>query len=163
MLTQEILKQNFKYEPETGNFFWAKPSKNRNLIDPIKSRDKDGYFVVCFTINGIQKNYKVHRLIWIYVYGQVIHQIDHVNGVRNDNRLCNLREVTAQQNGMNKAKRESKNNLTGVYLTANKKRWVAQIAFKNKRHHLGCFDTPEEASFAYQKARTELFKEFART
>ena len=64
---------------------------------------------------------------------------------------------------MNKAKRESKNNLTGVYLTANKKRWVAQIAFKNKRHHLGCFDTPEEASFAYQKARTELFKEFART
>jgi hypothetical protein len=165
MLTQEFLKENFRYDPNTGDFYWIKHSvtKKRNLKDPINYRDYGGYIVVTFRHGGVQKTYKVHRLIWIYVHGKLTNQIDHINGIRDDNRLCNLREVTAQQNSMNKAKMPSIHNLTGVYHTANKKRWMAQIAFQNKRRHLGCFDTPEEASSAYQKAKAELFKEFART
>jgi hypothetical protein len=165
MLTQEILREHFKYDPDTGHLFWIKPSLNqrRNLIDPAGFRDKDGYLVICSNLSGIIKNYRVHRLIWVYVYGQISNQIDHINGVRNDNRLCNLREVTHQQNMMNRPKHKSSNKFRGVYASANKRRWIAQISVNSSMKYIGSFDTPEEASFAYEKVRSEMFKEFART
>lgn len=164
MLTQEILRENFRYDPETGDFFWAKADKwnRRKLSNPINYLDKDGYVVVCTSLSGKPKNYRVHRLIWMYVHGQISHEIDHINGIRNDNRLCNLREVTHQQNMMNRRAHKS-NNLRGIYRAKGKTpSWVAEIHCNGERHYLGVYKTPEEANLAYEKARVELFKEFAR-
>jgi hypothetical protein len=166
MLTQEILRENFRYEQETGDFFWAKQSrfKQRNLTKPIATLDKYGYVVVCTTLSGKSKHYKVHRLIWVYLHGQIPKQIDHINGIRNDNRLCNLREVTHQQNMMNRKQHKSKRLFRGIYKPNTKTpHWIAEITYKGVKHNLGCYKTPEEASLAYEKARIELFKEFART
>jgi len=165
MLTQKILREHFKYDPDTGHLFWIKPSLNqrRNLIDPAGFRDKDGYLVICSNLSGKIKNYRVHRLIWVYVYGQISNQIDHINGVRDDNRLCNLREVTHQQNMMNRQKHKSSNKFRGVYASPNKRRWIAQISVNSSMKYIGSFGTPEEASFAYEKVRSEIFKDFART
>lgn len=165
MLTQEILREHFRYEPETGHLFWAKPdSKNRrNLIDPIGFRDKDGYLVTCTSLGGKPKNYRVHRLVWVYVHGQITNHIDHINGIRDDNRLCNLREVTHQQNMMNRVRHKSKSAFRGIYAYGNKRGWVAQISVNGRMKHIGCYKTPEEASAAYEKVRSEMFKEFART
>lgn len=165
MLTQEILKEHFRYEAITGHFFWAKQSrfKQRNLTQPLSMCDKDGYIVVCTTLSGKSKNYRVHRLIWMYVHGQINHEIDHINGIRNDNRLCNLREVTHQQNMMNRRAHKSE-NLRGIYKAKGKTpSWAAAINCNGKRYYLGAYKTPEEANLAYEKARAELFKEFART
>jgi hypothetical protein len=165
MLTQEILREHFRYEPETGHLFWAKTNakKTRNLIDRIGFRDRDGYLVVCTNLSGKPKNYRVHRLIWIYLHGQINHEIDHINGIRDDNRLCNLREVTHQQNMMNRRAHKSE-NLRGIYKAKGKTpSWAAAINCNGKRYYLGVYKTPEEANFAYEKARAELFKEFART
>jgi len=166
MLTQEILREHFRYEPETGHFFWAKQSrfKQRNLNEPLNMRDKDGYIVVCTTLSGKSKNYRVHRLIWVYVHGQISNQIDHINGVRNDNRLCNLRELTHQQNMMNRSQHKSKSGFRGIYKANGKTdSWAAEITYKGIKHYLGVYKTPEEANLVYERKRLELFKEFART
>jgi len=163
MLTQEILRENFRYEPETGLLFWIKRLQRRNLSKPISSKNPKGYIQVCTKLSGKSKTYDIHRLIWIYVYGSIPNQIDHINGIRDDNRLCNLREVTHQQNMMNQAKRSSNKTYKGIYLSSNKKKWVAEICFNYKRKYLGTFDTPEQASEVYNNAAKEIFKEFART
>ena len=163
MLTQEILKEHFRYEPETGHFFWAKKSYRRILSRPISSKGSRGYIQVCTNLSGKIKTYDIHRLIWIYMYGQTPDEIDHINGIRDDNRLCNLRNVTHQQNMMNQAKKQLNKTFKGIYLSTNKKRWVAEICCNNQRKYLGTFDTPEEAYEAYKNAATNLFKEFART
>ena len=158
MLTQEILKENFKYDPENGELFWVKQSKfkNRDLTKAISCKDRYGYISVCTNLSGKAKNYRVHRLIWVYVYGQVDNEIDHINGLKHDNRLCNLREVTHQQNMMNKSSK-------GIYLSKNRKKWIASINCNGQRKYIGVFPTLEEASKAYKNAAKENFKEFART
>ena len=165
MLTQEILREHFRYEPETGHLFWAKSDSKhrRKLVNPIGLHDKDGYIIVCTSLSGKSKNYRVHRLIWIYVHGHIANHIDHINGVRDDNRLCNLREATHQQNMMNRVRHKSKSAFTGVYVSPNGRRWIAQISSNGSMKYIGSFGTPEEASFAYEKIRSEMFKEFART
>lgn len=164
MLTQEIIKENFKYDPDTGDFFWIKQNYGkRNLKNAISSKNSKGYIQVCTNLSGSKKIYDVHRLIWIYVYGEIKNQIDHINGIRHDNRLCNLREATHQQNMMNRKKTSKKNKFKGIYSSKNKKRWVAEICFKGQRKYLGIFDTQEEAGQVYEKAAKENFKEFART
>jgi len=166
MLTQEILRENFRYEPETGHFFWNKQNKwnRRDLTNPISCKDRYGYVVVGSILSGKFKNYRVHRLIWIYVHGQIKHEIDHINGIRNDNRLCNLREVTHQQNMMNRSRQKSKSGFRGIYKASGKTdSWAAEITYKGVRHYLGVHKTPEEANLVYERKRLELFKEFART
>lgn len=48
------------------------------------------------------KRFKAHRVVFYMHYGYMPDYIDHINGVRHDNRIENLREATLSQNGMNK-------------------------------------------------------------
>jgi hypothetical protein len=163
MLTQEILRENFRYDPNTGDLFWIKPSKGRILSKSISSKNSKGYIQVCTNLSGTKKNYEVHRVIWVYVYGEIKNQIDHINGIRHDNRLCNLRQVTPQQNTMNRKKTSKTNKFKGIYYLKNKKKWIAEICFEKQRKYLGSFNTPEEAGQAYESAAKNVFKEYMRT
>jgi len=111
-----------------------------------------------------------HRLL---MHRQIIDaprgtQVDHVNGNGLDNRRCNLRFATAQQNAANAAKPRISGCTSiykGVYLELSgqrKKRWRAGIRVDSKRIHLGSFATEAEAAVAYNKAATEHFGEYAR-
>jgi hypothetical protein len=96
------------------------------------------------------------------VYGRwPAEQIDHVNGVKGDNRIANLREATPTQNVANTlARRNNKCGKKGVVLARGK--WQAQIYPNGRQIKLGSFNSAEEAHAAYCSAARIYFGEFAR-
>ena len=150
-MTQEELKQILDYDPDTGLFRWKiKPCKNVDIGD-IAGTNRDGYIVI-----GVnRKQYRAHRLAWLYMTGSwPLNQIDHINRIKNDNRISNLREATQQKNNFNLG--GAKNNTSGykgVTWYEPSKKWKAQIGVNGKNIHLGYFIDPLEASEAYQKAK----------
>jgi hypothetical protein len=104
--------------------------------------------------------YLAHRLAWLYVTGNWPEdQIDHVNGQRNDNRFCNLREATNIQNSHNRRYAGNKSGFQGVRRENSK--WLAEIKVRYKPIRLGLFDTPEEAYVAYCEAK-QLYHSYSR-
>ena len=136
------------YNPETGVFRW-KISKSGVKSSRVSGCfDKDGYLRI--GVNGAV--YKAHRLAWLYVYGRFpMGQIDHVNGKRDDNRIDNLRECSAHQNGQNKIRiKRGASGFRGVYKSGNK--WEARISAQSRIVYLGLFATREEAFAARLEA-----------
>ena len=108
-----------------------------------------------------EKKYKViymHRIIANAPQGM---DVDHINGDKLDNRKENLRVCTRSENLHNlRGKSRSKSGLRGAYRELNRGkgcRWFSQMSVRGKMHHLGRFDTAEEAHEAYQKAHKEHY------
>lgn len=102
--------------------------------------------------------YLSHRLAWLYAFGEwPPDQIDHVNGVREDNRLCNLRKASNAENMQNqrRAKPGNKSGLLGARFNRRDGRWRSDITTSGKRVFLGQFDTAQEAHRAYLAAKAE--------
>jgi hypothetical protein len=121
MLTQDTLKELFHYDPEEGIFTRKlSTSSNARVGDIAGSKNSDGYIQIM-----INKNlYYAHRLAWLYFYGKLpIYIMDHINGIKDDNRIVNLREVTRQDNNQNKKKqvRQDPSIPTGVKFARNRK------------------------------------------
>lgn len=122
------------------------------------------------TINGINKHkqyqyirvlgtrYMAHRLAWLYVYAKwPTSDIDHINRVKHDNRIINLREVTKSENQYNRGlSTNSSTGAKGVYKT--KYGYIAQITINSKPMYLGTYTTISAASEAYVKASKERHK-----
>lgn len=156
MLTQAELKELLVYDPVTGIFTNRVTRNSRALIGAEAGKDRlDGYRDI--KIN--HKIYLTHRLAWLYVHGEwPADQIDHINGVRSDNRIDNLRVVTNKQNGENQTLRS--NNTSGhrgVTWDKVNGKWMAQIKHHGKIHHLGYFSILEEAAAAAKAMRDRLF------
>ena len=136
--------ENILYNPISGEFT-RKVGKNK-----VGSLDKDGY--LCIKVSN--KTYKAHRLAWYLHYGDwPKDQLDHINGVRDDNRIENLREVTSQQNNFNrKPNSNSTSNYKGVSWCKRDKVWVSQIVVSGKNTRLGNFRSEIEAATAYDNA-----------
>jgi len=157
-MTQELLKQMFEYRD--GNLYWKIVKTNSINIGQIAGTNHcEGYRQI--KING--KIYKEHRLIWLYHYDVLpTKQIDHINRIRNDNRIENLRLST---NSENCANRHKKNGLSskykGVYWFKENKKWQSTIKINNKTKYLGCFHEESAAAQAYNEAAIKHFGEFA--
>lgn len=98
-------------------------------------------------IRYLGKSKPEHSLIWFLHYGHwPVYQIDHKNGVRDDNSIENLRDVPQSENGKNR-KRNNNNTsgCTGVYWCNTNQAWLAQITIQDKRKHLGYFDDINDA------------------
>jgi hypothetical protein len=90
-------------------------------------------------------------------------QVDHINGNGLDNRKCNLRIVTPQQNQMNKCKQINSSSIyKGVHWETKRQKWRTQIYFKYHRYYLGYYKSEIEAAVAYNEKAKELFGEYAR-
>ena len=154
-LTAEKLRELLHYEPETG-IFTRKVSTAHNVKvgDVAGSQDRHGYLRIMVQ----SRRYKAHRLAWLYVYGEwPTDQIDHINRIRADNRIANLREVTNKQNLQNAGKSShNTSGHTGVYWYKRDSKWVAHIRHNHKLIHLGYFNTIEEA-IAARKAAEKLY------
>jgi hypothetical protein len=99
---------------------------------------------------------RLHRFVWAIRYGSAPERLDHINRDKTDNRLENLRPATHALNMTNTAERQNASGLPrGVCLMRRGKPYAAQIWRNGKKKQLGVFDTPEEASAAYEKARAE--------
>lgn len=155
-LSAERLRELLSYDTETGEFRW------RVSVGRAKAGDLAGYDhgtgYRAASVDG--RLYRLHRLAWLYVTGEwPPEHIDHVNGVRSDNRWGNLRSASNSQNMQNQRIAPSSNKSSGLLgATWDKKagRWKSLIMIRRKNIHLGYFDTPEEAHAAYLKAKAEL-------
>jgi hypothetical protein len=151
MLTHEQLLQEVSYDPKTGEFVrLVKRSANASL-GPIKGHPV-GAGYLAFSVCG--RDYYMHRLAWFFVRGSwPEHNIDHINGVRTDNRIANLRDVPQSLNMQNvrKPKAYSSTGILGV--SRFRSGYRAEIRIDGKKKHLGVFDTPEKAHEAYMAAK----------
>lgn len=150
MITQNQLKKLFSYNPETGKFTRLVTINYRAKAgDVVKAIDSQGYIGVSVE----NKRYTAHRLIWIYVYGVKPDHIDHINGIRTDNRLVNLRSVAQKENCKNLSVR--KDNASGVMGVSFFKRdgtWQVRVSRDGKYIHLGYFADKFEAICARKSA-----------
>jgi hypothetical protein len=156
MLTQEYLKSILSYDPETGVFV-----RKIKTTNSVKIGDMAGYITpygyISISIN--RKRQQAHRLAWFYIYGEFPkYDIDHINGIRHDNRIENLRLATRSENMQNLKKAKSDNKSTGLlgtFLDKRDGRIYARIKINKNLIHLGCFETKEEAHEAYLTAKRE--------
>ena len=145
-LTQERLKYFLNYSEETGIFTWKFNRRGLNAGDVAGSRTDAGY--VCIRID--KRLYRAHRLAWLYVYGVWPEDcIDHVNHIRDDNRISNLRPSTKGENSQNLSMRlDNTSGVTGVHWYKAYNKWSAEIWYKGDKHFLGYFGTIQEAAQA---------------
>jgi len=144
-------------DPETGVLIW-RPSKYRRVSRRAGCRQRIGYRVV--RIDGVL--YYEHRIIWVVERGEWPEQIDHINGVKDDNRLVNLRPATHFTNRHNNSlMRTNTSGIKGVRYVSKERKWTAEVWLHNKKAFTSRFNTKKEAIRAIRAAREELHGEFA--
>jgi hypothetical protein len=154
-LTQDYVRSLFEYDPETGVLTWKERPKEHFTSDRIwkgtntrcagkvaGKANQDGYIIV-----GIDnRTIAAHRVIWLLVTGVLPDEIDHDDGIRNNNRFANLLDVSHAQNMTNKSmRRDNKSGVCGVGWHKIDRRWVAHITVNNKQIRLGGFIEKEDA------------------
>lgn len=162
-LTVEILKQTLSYDPETGKWSWLNGRTARTDYELYINGEKTNPYHL-LTLG--RRNYLCHRLAWFYMTGSwPVEMIDHINGNKSDNRLCNLREATRGQNLANRHSlaRHNTSGFRGVSPRKDNGKWRATIRDGKKIRSLGSFNTKEEAKSAYDTAFKEKYGEFANT
>lgn len=152
MLTQSRLKELLKYNPEQGLFFWVNPPSNRAKVGvPCGTVAKNGYVVI--RIDRVL--HYAHRLSWLYMYGYMPEKkLDHINQIKSDNRILNLRECDDAQNAQNRSRTKGKPGLMGAYKS--KLRWTSRIRVDGRDVYLGHFKTEQEAHEAYLSAKQAM-------
>lgn len=118
-----------------------------------------GYAVRNIGPTNQQRQLQMHRVVMSIPKGR---NIDHVNGVKLDNRRCNLRIATHPQNRYNSRPfTNSTSPYKGVALYRKTRKWRALIHYQGRAYHLGYFHSEEAAARAYDAKAKELFGEFA--
>ncbi len=150
-ITVEELRQRFNYDPLTG-VFTHKMGVKKNKNGTAGTRTPRGYIYLHID----HRRYLAHRLAWLYTYAilpDADKQIDHINGLRYDNKISNLRLVSIRENQQNRVEHRA-GRLPGALPSG--KRWRARLRINGQRVDLGSFATQEEAHEAYLKQLTKL-------
>lgn len=160
------LRDLLQYLPGTGDFFWlprtpemfpadkqcpklsAKGFNNAFAGKPaFRNRDSEGY------LRGrlMGRDYFAHRVAWAFFYGVWPEdEIDHINHIRDDNRIANLRDVSRSENCMNQRRRSARAGGGGVRWDAQRQLWRADIRRYGRRVFVGRFPTEREAVSAQE-------------
>ncbi len=156
-ISQEELMKRFSYDPITGLFTRLINAGNFKAGSLVKIKQHhSGYTYIRITIKDKAKQFSLHRLAWLYMYGSLPEFIDHINHNRSDNRIENLREVSRVENNMNQsiAKHNTSGHI-GVSWHKGQNKWTAGIKVNYKRIHLGSYDNIDDAIRARRKAEVE--------
>lgn len=152
---RERLQAWLHYNADTGVFTWRVNRRGRAKAGTVAgcSSHHAGYILICF--NGT--SYQAHRLAWLYVFGRwPTALLDHRNGIRDDNRIANLRECTQLENQQNRAPQKQKRSGLPMGVSPFRGKYRAQISLSGKVRYLGTFDTRELAHAAYLAAKAKL-------
>lgn len=142
---EDHIKETYEYDPATGKIFWKAKLKGK---ETFKTTMPSGYLFG----KVLRKTFYAHRVAWLLHYGEWPKRgVDHINGVKTDNRLCNLRDVDQSENMKNrKIPKTNRSGVSGVWQEGS--RWRATIVVNRQKHHLGFFDKFEQAVFAKKQA-----------
>lgn len=152
-LTRERLKELLHYDSETGEFTHKIRRAGVKYGSLAGTQHSEGYSMI-----RIDKTaHYAHRLAWLYVYG--LHpkqQIDHINGVKADNRLRNLRDVSQSANQQNmKGPRKSKKDGQPLGVRSRNNRFSAIFTINGKQTWIGTYCTADLAHQAYLQAKKD--------
>jgi hypothetical protein len=143
--TQKRLRELFSYDPDTGFFTRKQKSPRRAAGETLRPKRDDCYLSIA--VDGT--TFPAHRLVWKYITGEEPNVIDHINGVKGDNRLSNLRSVDNTQNTWNRSRRTSiESPFVGVFRAAGGLKWKARVLTPEGLVWVGPFTTPDAASEA---------------
>ena len=156
-MTNEIWKdiEGYKGHYQVSNMGNIKSLKRSKHLILKGTPNGNGYKLVGLYLNGV-KYYPVHRLVALAFcsgYEKGLH-VDHINGIKTDNRAINLRWVTHRQNREAYDPKRSKFGC-GVQKKKDRKNYIARISMNGKHIHIGCYDTPEQARQARQDFKTK--------
>ena len=163
----ETLNERLRYEPETGLLFWkerdlasfATPSAgkswNKSNAGVQAGHVKESGYIVIRVGSSV---FRAHRIAWMLHYGEPPNgYIDHINGIRSDNRIINLRDVAEGVNQKNAAlRKDNKTGRAGVKWSARDKRWYSSLWHQGKQIHLGCFRCVDQAIAARDAAQSNF-------
>lgn len=144
------LRALLSYDAETGDFRWLVNRTSNKVAGKLAGSIDNGYLRI--GVDG--RSYRAHRLAWLHTHGTwPMFCVDHIDGVKTNNCLANLRDVTHNINMQNqkRAQTNTESGILGVYPEGI--RWKAVISIHGKQTHLGTFDTPEQASTEYIAAK----------
>ena len=169
----EEIRKLLRYEPDTGKLYWLERTPD-TFEDGKQSAEtacrrwntryagKEAFATV--TGEGYRQgsifaeSYLAHRVIWALQQGEwPTHEIDHINGVKNDNRIENLRAVTKGENSRNLPMRaDNSSGVTGVTWHKKALKWQAQIAVNGRLLHLGRYAEKDDAVAARKAAEAKF-------
>lgn len=152
--TQQELAKLFTYSDGRLLSNYSGPRRRKGM--PVGFQNQYGYMVVKIG----QVSYYEHRLIYVLAHGSIDDSmdLDHINGIRHDNRVENLRLVSRSSNCQNqrKAKSNNKLGLLGVSLHKSSNKYAAQIHNGTKYVRIGLYDDPATAHQAYLEHKRTL-------
>lgn len=157
----EKLKNAFSYDPEAGVVIRKIRLANRNKEgEEVGGIHKGhGYLVTrCFG-----KAMLVHRIAWAITYGKFPDgEIDHINGVRHDNRLNNLRDVPRRMNQLNQhgPRKDNSSGVLGVSYHKQIGKFQAYINESGQRKYLGCFSILSDAIKVRDTALKQIWERY---
>jgi hypothetical protein len=145
---------HLSYSSESGQFTWLTSPNNRiHAGDIAGCLDHRGYII----IKVLGKRWQAHRLAWFFETGEVPSSpVDHINGIRSDNRIVNLRLAPRSINQENQRSPKSNNKIGFLGVVTDKGRFRATIRVRGKVINVGAFDSPEEAHAAYLAVKREV-------
>lgn len=156
-LTQSYLKSLLDYNPDTGNVVWRRDVSNTTKA----GTEAGGHGANPYRRISIKgKRYYMHRIVWIMQYGcEPTGDIDHINGIKTDNRISNLRDVShaINQQNVRRARVDNKSTkLLGAHYNKLNKSYCAHITVKGNPKHIGVYNTAMEAHEAYLSVKRQI-------
>jgi hypothetical protein len=158
IISQADLREFFDYK--NGELFWIQCKGTAKSGQKSGNLSQDGYLNSRF----YGTSYRTHRLIYLWHYGYIPKELDHIDGNKLNNKIENLRPANRMQNSHNtKIPNTNKSGTKGVSWIKRLQKWVVQLQVNNKKMYFGLYNDVDYAIFVANTMRYKYHKEFART